>query len=87
MYGGLASAILLIVFSPVFSGTETSMFGADVNFAIFPLSNPGIISIPLGFILGWLGSMTSTVKESPQLAAEMSVRSLTGHGAEKAVEH
>jgi len=87
MYGGLTSAIVLIVLSPVFSGTETSMFGADVNFAIFPLSNPGIISIPLGFILGWLGSMTSTVKESPQLAAEMSVRSLTGHGAEKAVEH
>ncbi|MDJ0349841.1 cation acetate symporter [Cryobacterium sp. PH29-G1] len=87
MYGGLASAILLIVFSPVFSGTETSMFGADVNFAFFPLSNPGIISIPLGFLLGWLGSVTSTVKESPKLAAEMSVRSLTGHGAEKAVEH
>ena len=87
MYGGLASAILLIVFSPVFSGTDTSMFGSDVDFALFPLSNPGIISIPLGFILGWLGSITSTVKESPKLAAEMSVRSLTGHGAEKAVEH
>ncbi|MCY7403857.1 MAG: cation acetate symporter [Cryobacterium sp.] len=87
MYGGLSSAVLLIIFSPVFSGTDTSMFGADVNFAIFPLSNPGIISIPLGFFLGWLGSVTSTVKESPKLAAEMSVRSLTGHGAEKAVEH
>lgn len=87
MYGGLASAIVLIIFSPVFSGAETSMFGADVNFAIFPLSNPGIISIPLGFFLGWLGSVTSTVQESPKLAAEMSVRSLTGHGAEKAVEH
>ncbi|WP_104082839.1 cation acetate symporter [Cryobacterium sp. Y11] len=87
MYGGLASAVLLIIFSPVFSGTDTSMFGADVNFAIFPLSNPGIVSIPLGFFLGWLGSVTSTVKESPKLAAEMSVRSLTGHGAEKAVEH
>ncbi|GEP27738.1 MULTISPECIES: cation acetate symporter [Cryobacterium] len=87
MYGGLSSAVLLIIFSPVFSGTDTSMFGAAVDFAIFPLSNPGIISIPLGFFLGWLGSVTSTVKESPKLAAEMSVRSLTGHGAEKAVEH
>ena len=87
MYGGLSSAVLLIIFSPVFSGTDTSMFGAGVDFAIFPLSNPGIISIPLGFFLGWLGSVTSTVKESPKLAAEMSVRSLTGHGAEKAVEH
>ncbi|KFF60859.1 acetate permease [Cryobacterium sp. MLB-32] len=87
MYGGLTSAIVLIVLSPVFSGTPTSMFGESVDFAVFPLSNPGIISIPLGFILGWLGSVTSTVKESPTLAAEMSVRSLTGFGAEKAVEH
>jgi len=87
MYGGLGSAIVLIVLSPVFSGTPTSMFGAGVNFAVFPLSNPGIISIPVGFLLGWLGSVTSTVKESPTLAAEMSVRSLTGFGAEKAVEH
>ncbi|TFD48225.1 cation acetate symporter [Cryobacterium sp. Hh11] len=87
MYGGLSSAVLLIIFSPVFSSTDTSMFGAGVDFAIFPLSNPGIVSIPLGFFLGWLGSVTSTTKESPKLAAEMAVRSLTGHGAEKAVEH
>ncbi|TFD63636.1 solute symporter family protein [Cryobacterium ruanii] len=87
MYGGLSSAVLLIIFSPVFSGTPTSMFGEGVDFAFFPLSNPGIVSIPLGFFLGWLGSVTSTTKESPKLAAEMAVRSLTGHGAEKAVEH
>ncbi|TFD35455.1 cation acetate symporter [Cryobacterium sp. TMT2-10] len=87
MYGGLAATMVLIVFSPVFSGTETSMFGADVNFAWFPLSNPGIVSIPLGFFLGWLGSVTSTTREDPLLAAEMSVRSLTGFGAEEAVEH
>ncbi|TFC65483.1 cation acetate symporter [Cryobacterium sp. TMT2-4] len=87
MYGGLAVTVGLIIFSPVFSGTETSMFGADVDFAWFPLSNPGIISIPIGFFLGWLGSITSTRKEDPLLAAEMSVRSMTGFGAEKASEH
>ena len=87
MYGGLAVTVGLIIFSPVFSGTETSMFGADVDFAWFPLSNPGIISIPVGFFLGWLGSVTSTRKEDPLLAAEMSVRSMTGFGAEKASEH
>jgi cation/acetate symporter len=87
MYGGLGSAILLIVFSPVFSGTPTSMFGEGVNFALYPLNNPGIISIPLGFLLGWLGSVTSSRKEDPKLAAEMAVRSLTGFGAEKASEH
>ncbi|MCY7289487.1 MAG: cation acetate symporter [Cryobacterium sp.] len=87
MYGGLGVTVGLIIFSPVFSGTETSMFGAGVDFAWFPLSNPGIISIPVGFFLGWLGSVTSNRKEDPLLAAEMSVRSMTGFGAEKAVEH
>nr|WP_272902101.1 cation acetate symporter [Brevibacterium daeguense] len=87
MYGGLGTAVVLIALSPVVSGNETAMLGAAVDFAIFPLKNPGIISIPVGFLLGWLGSVTSPVKEDPRIAAEMEVRSLTGHGAEKAVEH
>ncbi|MDQ0615766.1 cation/acetate symporter [Microbacterium sp. W4I4] len=86
MYGGLAAAIGLIVISPVFSGSETSMI-PGIDIAIFPLSNPGIISIPLGFLLGWLGTVTAKTAESRALAAEMEVRSLTGFGAEKAVEH
>lgn len=87
MYGGLISSLLLIVFSPVFSGTPTSLLGEGVDFAWFPLKNPGIISIPLGFLLGWIGSVTSREKESPALAAEMEVRQLTGFGAEKPVAH
>ncbi|MCE7481778.1 MULTISPECIES: solute symporter family protein [Microbacterium] len=86
MYGGLGSAILLIVFSPVFSGSETAMI-PGIDIVLWPLNNPGIVSIPLGFILGWLGTITSRTAESPQLAAEMDVRSLTGFGAEKATEH
>lgn len=86
MYGGLASALLLIVFSPVMSGTETSMI-PGVDFAIFPLKNPGIVSIPLAFFLGWLGSILDKRVEDPQKQAEMEVRSLTGVGAEKAVDH
>ncbi|MDN5739462.1 MAG: cation acetate symporter, partial [Brevibacterium aurantiacum] len=86
IYGGLGSAILLIAFSPVVSGSETAMIpGAD--FVLFPLSNPGIISIPLGFILGWIASITDKTVESPELAAEMDVRAHTGFGAEEAVEH
>ena len=87
MYGGLTTCVLLIAFSPVVSGSETAMLGAGVDFALFPLSNPGIVSIPLGFLLGWIGSITDKGTESKKLAAEMEVRSLTGHGAEKAVEH
>ena len=87
MYGGLITCVVLIALSPVVSGSETAMLGPNVDFAIFPLSNPGIVSIPLGFLLGWIGSLTDRNAESKKLAAEMEVRSLTGHGAEKAVEH
>ncbi|MDP9999903.1 MULTISPECIES: solute symporter family protein [Pseudarthrobacter] len=86
MYGGLGSAILLIIFSPVVSGGATSMI-KDVNFAIFPLNNPGIVSIPLAFLLGWLGTVLDKKREDTTKQAEMEVRSLTGVGAEKAVDH
>ena len=86
MYGGLATAIVLIALSPVVSGGERSMIpGAD--FAIFPLSNPGIVSIPLAFLLGWLGSVLERRRESSDKQTEMEVRSLTGVGAEKATAH
>ncbi|GAA1535583.1 cation acetate symporter [Brevibacterium picturae] len=86
IYGGLGSAILLIAFSPVVSGSETAMI-SSADFVIFPLSNPGIISIPLGFLLGWIASVTDKTEESPELAAEMDVRAHTGFGAEEANEH
>jgi cation/acetate symporter len=86
MYGGLSSAIILIIFSPVVSGGATSMI-KDANFALFPLSNPGIVSIPLAFFLGWLGTTLDKNREDSAKQAEMEVRSLTGVGAEKAVDH
>ncbi|AMW18931.1 solute symporter family protein [Mycobacteroides chelonae] len=86
MYGGLISTIVLIVFSPAVSGAKTAMIpGAD--FAWFPLANPGIVSIPLAFLLGIIGTLTSSDKGDPGLNAEMEVRSLTGIGAEKAIAH
>lgn len=87
MVGGLVSTVVLISFSPVVSGTEKSMLGEAVNFAWFPLSNPGIISIPIGFFLGWLGSVLSNKSEDAAKASEMYVRAYTGHGAEKANDH
>lgn len=86
MYGGLILSVVLIVFSPVMSGSETSML-PDADFAIYPLSNPGIISIPASFLLGFIGSITERRREDPVKQAEMEVRSLTGVGAEKAVNH
>jgi len=80
IYGGLSSAVLLVVFSPVLSGAETSMF-PGVDFAFFPLSNPGLVSIPIGFLCGWLGTILSKEPPDAEKYAELEVRSLTGIGA------
>ncbi|MFG2623353.1 cation acetate symporter [Streptomyces sp. NPDC048473] len=81
IYGGLASSVLLVLFSPVVSGNpKTSMF-KGVDFAWFPLENPGLISIPLGFLLGWIGSLLSKEEPDKGKYAELEVKSLTGVGA------
>ncbi|MFI1935016.1 cation acetate symporter [Streptomyces sp. NPDC020330] len=80
IYGGLASSVLLVLFSPVVSSKPSSMF-PGVDFAWFPLENPGLISIPLGFLLGWVGSLLSKEKPDTDKYAELEVKSLTGVGA------
>jgi cation/acetate symporter len=88
IYGGLLSCVLLIILSPVVSGEKSVIF-KSVDFHIFPLSNPGIVSIPLSFLLGILGTYVGAKRERPDAAkfAEMEVRSLTGAGSEKAIVH
>jgi cation/acetate symporter len=86
IYGGLIMCVGLVFFSPVVSGSETAMFpGQDWQW--FPLSNPGIISIPFGFLMGFIGSITSTDSEAEARHGELQVRALTGAGSEKAVQH
>ncbi|MFQ6172196.1 cation acetate symporter [Oryzobacter sp. R7] len=95
IYGGLISAIGLIIFSPVVSGkpplveggpSQSMITDTAVDFHWFPLDNPGLVSIPLAFFLGWLGSVTSK-EHNARKYAEMEVRSLTGHGVAEAVNH
>jgi cation/acetate symporter len=80
------SCVALVFFSPVVSGSETALFTGQ-DWAWFPLSNPGIISIPLGFLFGYVGSMTARDPEAEAAYDELEVRSLTGAGAERAVVH
>ncbi|MBO1335177.1 cation acetate symporter [Streptomyces sp. VRA16 Mangrove soil] len=80
IYGGLFTAVFLVLFSPVVSGKETSMF-KSADFDWFPLENPGLISIPVGFLLGVVGTYLSKEKADPDKYAELEVRSLTGTGA------
>ena len=94
IYGGLAITVVLIVFSPVVSGKAVdpkthlspSML-QGVDFHWFPLDNPGLVSIPLSFLLGYLGTVLSKDPGDPGKYAEMEVRALTGVGVEKAVVH
>ena len=94
MYGGLISCVVLIAFSPVISGkpvdpaTGTSpSLVQGVDFSWFPLDNPGLVSIPLSFILGIVGTLIGRHPRDEKRFAEMEVRSLTGAGSEKAVPH
>lgn len=94
IYGGLISCVGLVFFSPVVSGKvdpvtgdSLSLFPAGIDFSWFPLENPGIISIPLGFFLGWLGTVTSKEPETAERYVELEVRALTGAGSEKAISH
>ncbi|OAH14660.1 solute symporter family protein [Streptomyces jeddahensis] len=80
VYGGLVPALVLVVLSPVVSGSPDSIFpGVDMQY--FPLENPGLVSIPLGFLAGWLGTVTSPEVPDEAKHAETEVRALTGAGA------
>jgi cation/acetate symporter len=74
---GLVASLVLIVISP-------SIMKAD---ALFPLENPGIVSIPLGFLGAFLGTLLSREPEAERRFTELSVRAHTGLGAERATQH
>lgn len=82
LLAGLAGSIVLIMISP-------SVMGMDAKALIhgqpiFPLKNPGILSIPLGFLGAILGTFLSREPRAEARFAELSVRANTGLGAEKA---
>jgi cation/acetate symporter len=80
IYSGLISCFALVVLSPTVSGSHTSIF-PHLNFAYFPLTNPGIVSIPVSFLFAFLGTVISRGRSDPRRQAEMEVRSLTGIGS------
>jgi cation/acetate symporter len=80
---GVVSSIFLVVISPkVWPGPDSE--GGLLSF--YDLSNPGIISIPLGFLGCWLGTVLSTEREADRSFDELYVRSETGIGAERPLE-
>jgi len=89
---GLIASIGLILVSPSLMAVDPpTVVGAARHLfqrpAIFPLENPGILSIPLGFIGAILGTLVSREPSAESKFNELLVRSNTGLGAEKATAH
>ena len=86
IYGGLIVCVGLIIFSPNVSGDPRALFENN-DWSYFPLKNPGIISIPAGFLFGIIGTLTSKEPEAIEKYKKFEFRALTGAGAEKAAQH
>jgi cation/acetate symporter len=74
---GLISSIGLIIISPAIMGEE----------ALFPLKNPALASIPIGFFAAVIATLCSREPGAEAKFAELTVRANTGLGAEKATAH
>ncbi|WP_068617310.1 solute symporter family protein [Paenibacillus tuaregi] len=75
MLTGLISALLLVAISPsVWDPAGKAIFTGE---ALFPLTNPGIISIPLGFIGAIIGTLLSS-KSDIKKYTEVMVKANTG---------
>jgi SSS family solute:Na+ symporter/cation/acetate symporter len=83
LYGGAACALLLMVFSKAVSGTPSAVF-PDADFDLFPMQSTGLVSIPFGYLAGWLGSRldhrrrAADSREDRRLYEESEARLLAG---------
>jgi cation/acetate symporter len=78
---GVISSVALVVISPtVWPGPDSE--GGALSW--YSLANPGLISIPLGFIGCFLGTMLSREPAAEAKFDELKVRAETGLGSEAA---
>jgi cation/acetate symporter len=63
----------------------TSMLG--LSSALFPLKNPGLVSIPAGFLAAILAALLFPNRRSEEMFDEVYVRQNTGLGMAKAIDH
>ena len=78
--GKVTPAVLDAAGKVVSPAKSAALFGLGTDFHWFPLDNPGILSIPIGFFCGWLGTVLSKEYDAAKFA-ELEVRALTGAGA------
>jgi cation/acetate symporter len=76
MLVGLFSSLILVALSPNVWNPEPGK-AILVGKALFPLSNPGIVSIPLGFLAAWIGTYFSRSQDDAKFE-EIQVKANTG---------
>jgi len=90
---GLLGSIILILIGPSIMGIDAAtVVGAarhPIQHApIFPLENPGLLSVPIGFAGALLGTLFGAKDpQAIQRFEELEVRANTGLGSEKATAH
>ncbi|MFB7652434.1 MULTISPECIES: cation acetate symporter [unclassified Streptomyces] len=77
VYGGLGCCVVLQLFGPAVSGTPASIL-PGVDFAWFPLETTGLVSVPVGFLLGWVASRTSASPPTRAGHRQFEKQALTG---------
>ncbi|WP_200307869.1 sodium/solute symporter [Streptomyces adelaidensis] len=65
LYGSLVCCAVLEAFGPAVSGGPLALFPAR-DFHWFPLQNIALASVPVGFLLGWAGSLLSRRSQADQ---------------------
>ncbi|GAA1426467.1 cation acetate symporter [Streptomyces thermospinosisporus] len=58
LIGGTLAVLLLMPGTTLVSGTPVSAF-PDADFTYYPFTTTGLLSIPVGFACGWLGTLVS----------------------------
>ncbi|MFI7702190.1 cation acetate symporter [Nonomuraea sp. NPDC049480] len=75
VYGGIAVTGILFLFSGLMSGTPVAML-SGVDFHVIDF-DPALVAVPLTFLLGYLGTISSRERDSRGFA-ELQVRAFTG---------
>jgi cation/acetate symporter len=85
MLVGLCSSLLLIAISPAVMGVDLPTVAVRHLIqapAIFPLENPAIVSVPLGFVAAVVAALLTRDPAAESSFHELTVRANTGYGAE-----
>ncbi|MFF4229406.1 cation acetate symporter [Streptomyces sp. NPDC001820] len=56
LIGGTASVLILITGTTLVSGSPQAIF-PDSDFSWFPYTTTGLVSVPVGFLAGWIGTV------------------------------